>query len=79
VIYLTVTGGYRRKAFGVRFGVMYSIFKRLENGELQHVAFREEMEEAVRLAEKLKSHWPAEYVVKDSEGNHVHPRSRWLM
>ena len=58
---------------------MYSIFKRLENGELQHVAFRDEMEEAVQLAERLNSQWPAEYVVRDAEGNHVHPRNRWLM
>ena len=58
---------------------MYRIFKRLENGELQHVAFREEMKEAVQLAEQLNSHWPAEYVVRDSEGNHVHPSNPWLM
>ena len=58
---------------------MYRIYKRLENGELQHVAFRDEMEEAVQLAEKLNYHWPAEYVVRDAEGNHVHPRNRWLM
>ena len=50
---------------------MYSVFKQLENGELEHVAYRDELEQAVKLVEALYAHWPEEYVVRDSEGNDV--------
>ena len=50
---------------------MYTVFKQLENGELEHVAERNELEQAVQLVEALNAHWPGEYVVRDSEGNDV--------
>ncbi len=50
---------------------MYRVFKRLENGELEHVAFRDELEQAVQLVETLSAQWPGEYAVRDSEGNDV--------
>ena len=50
---------------------MYSVLKQRENGELEHVAFRDELEQAVQLIETLRAHWPGEYVVRDSEGNDV--------
>lgn len=50
---------------------MHSVFKQLENGELEHVAYRDELEQAVQLVETLSARWPGEYVVRDSEGNHV--------
>ena len=50
---------------------VYSVFKKLENGEFEHVGSRNDLEQAVQLVEALNAHWPAEYVVKDSEGNSV--------
>lgn len=50
---------------------MYSVFKQLENGEFVHIASRDELEQVVQLMETLNSHWPGEYVVRDSEGNDV--------
>jgi hypothetical protein len=52
---------------------VYSVFRQLWNGELLHVASRDELEQAVQLVEKLKALWPGEgeYVVRDSEGNDV--------
>jgi hypothetical protein len=50
---------------------VYSVFKQLENGELEHVAYRDELEQPVQLVEALNAHWPGEYVVRDSEGNDV--------
>lgn len=49
--------------------VMYRVFKKLEDGELMHVASREEFEEAIEFARELQALWPGEYVVRDSEGN----------
>jgi len=50
---------------------VYSVFKKLENGEFEHVGSRNDLEQAVQLVEALNAHWPAEYVVRDSEGNAV--------
>ena len=50
---------------------MYSVFRQLENGEFLHVASRDELELAIQLVRELKVLWPAEYVVRDSEGNDV--------
>jgi LPS sulfotransferase NodH len=50
---------------------VYSVFKQLGNGEFLHVASRDELEQAVQLVEALNTHWPGEYVVRDSEGNDV--------
>lgn len=45
---------------------MYSVLKQIENGEFVHVAFRDELEQAVRLAHALNAEWPGEYEVRDS-------------
>jgi hypothetical protein len=50
---------------------VYSVFKQLGNGEFEHVASRDELEQAVQLVEALNAHWPGEYVVRDPEGNDV--------
>jgi hypothetical protein len=50
---------------------MYSVLKQLENGEFLHVAFRDELEQAVQLVEALNADWPGEYAVRDSEGNDI--------
>jgi hypothetical protein len=46
---------------------LFCVFKRLENGTFLRVAVRDELEQAVQLAEALKALWPGEYVVRDSE------------
>ena len=50
---------------------MYSVFRQVENGEFLHVACRDDLALAVQLVRELKTFWPAEYVVRDSEGNDV--------
>lgn len=45
---------------------MYNVLKQLENGEFVHVASRDELEQAVQLAQSLNVHWPGEYEVRDS-------------
>jgi hypothetical protein len=50
---------------------MYRVLVQLEEGELLHVASRNELEEAVQLIEGLNSYWPREYVVLDPEGNNI--------
>jgi hypothetical protein len=45
---------------------MYSVSKQLESGEFVHVASRDELEQAVRLAHGLNAEWPGEYEVRDS-------------
>jgi len=45
---------------------MYSILKQLESGEFVQVAYRDELEQAVRLAHALNAEWPGEYEVRDS-------------
>jgi len=45
---------------------MYSVLKQIENGEFVHVASRDELEQAVKLAHALNAEWPGEYEVRDS-------------
>jgi hypothetical protein len=52
---------------------MYTVLTRLGNGELILVASREDMNQAVRLAQSLNASWPREYVVRDPQGNHFIP------
>jgi hypothetical protein len=44
---------------------MYTVLKRLENGEFVHVASRDELQQALQLAQSLNVHWPGEYEVRD--------------
>jgi hypothetical protein len=45
---------------------MYTVLKRLENGEFVHVASRDDLQQALQLAQSLNAHWPGEYEVRDS-------------
>jgi|HubBroStandDraft_6_1064221.scaffolds.fasta_scaffold84312_2 hypothetical protein len=45
---------------------MYNVLKQLENGEFVHVASRDELGQAVKLAHALNEEWPGEYEVRDS-------------
>jgi hypothetical protein len=45
---------------------MYTLLKRLENGEFVHVASRDDLQQALQLAQSLNAHWPGEYEVRDS-------------
>ncbi len=47
---------------------MYRVFRKLEYGESLHVACRDELEQAVQLAQALKTLWPGQYVIKLSGG-----------
>jgi hypothetical protein len=44
----------------------YTIFRRLETGELLRVATRDDLSEAEQLAQSLHEFWPADYSVLDS-------------
>jgi hypothetical protein len=50
---------------------MYSVLKQLESGEFVHVASRDELEKAVKLAHALNAEWPGEYEVRDSHATLV--------
>ena len=52
---------------------MYTVFTRLGDGELILVASREDVNQAVNLAQSLNASWPREYVVRDPQGNHFIP------
>ncbi len=45
---------------------MYNVLKQLENGEFVDVASRDNLEQAVQLAESLNALWPGDYEVRDS-------------
>jgi len=52
---------------------MYTVFRKLENGELMHIASRVSLGEAFQLIATIKSLWSedAEYVVQDPAGKQV--------
>ena len=50
---------------------MYRVFRQIENGELIHVASRDQLEQVVKLVEALSEGFPGEYVVRDSEENDI--------
>ena len=50
---------------------MYSIFTKLGDGEFLLIASDDELEQVVKLLEKLNDIWPHEYVVRDLSGNDV--------
>ena len=45
----------------------YTIFRKLETGELLRVATRDDLREAEQLAQSLHEYWPAEYSVLDRQ------------
>jgi hypothetical protein len=50
---------------------MFSVLTRLEDGEVIFVASREQLGQAMQLAQEFNASWPREYVVRDSEGKNV--------
>ena len=50
---------------------MYRVFRQLENGELVHVAWRDQLEQAVTLVEAFRDGFPGEYLVRDSNENDI--------
>ena len=56
---------------------MFYIFEKLAEGGFIFVASRDELEEAAQFVEKLNASWPREYVIRDSQGNDVDPRSAY--
>jgi len=50
---------------------VYRVFRQLENGDLIHVASREQLEQAVKLVEAVSEGFPGEYVVRDPEENDI--------
>lgn len=50
---------------------MYSVYVQLGDGELLHVASRDELEQALQLVEAFKTNWHEKYIVRDSEGNDI--------
>ena len=52
-------------------GNVYRVFRKIENGELVHVASRDQLEQAMKLVEALSESFPGEDVVRDLEGNNI--------
>jgi hypothetical protein len=50
---------------------MYHVFVQIGRDDYVFVATREDLEQAVKLVEGLRTCWPREYVVRDSNGNQV--------
>jgi hypothetical protein len=50
---------------------MYSVFKQLGNGEFVQVATRDDLEQAIQLAQSLHAEWPGKYEVRDSHAQTV--------
>jgi hypothetical protein len=48
---------------------MYTIFRRVENGDLFEVASSEDQAAAERLMRSFKKLFPAEYVIRESEAD----------
>lgn len=60
---------------------MYTNFRRLENGDVIHIASRESLEDAFQLIARIRSLWSeeAEYVVRDAEGKQMFPTGQSVM
>jgi hypothetical protein len=50
---------------------MYSVLKQLEDGEFVNVASRDNLQEALQLAQSLNVHWPGNYEVRYSRSEVV--------
>jgi hypothetical protein len=50
---------------------VYTVLRKLENGEYLHVASRDNREEVLQLVVDLNTHWPAEYIVRDAQGRDI--------
>jgi uncharacterized protein (DUF2249 family) len=45
---------------------MFYVLKQLEDGEFIRIASRDDLQQALQLAQSLSSEWPGEYQVRDS-------------
>jgi len=50
---------------------VYKVFRKLEDGKFLLVASRDNREEALQLVTALNTHWPGDYIVRDSEGRNI--------
>jgi hypothetical protein len=50
---------------------MFTVLKRIENGEFVHVASRDDLQQALQLAQSLNVHWPGDYEVRDSRSEAI--------
>jgi len=46
---------------------MYHVLRQLENSELIHVAWCNQLEQAVKLVGALREYFPGEYLLRDLE------------
>ncbi|HEY2544743.1 MAG TPA: hypothetical protein VGI46_01630 [Candidatus Acidoferrum sp.] len=59
---------------------MYNVLKQLEDGVFVKVASRDDLQQALHLAQSLNEHWPGNYEVRDSHSGVVgHPTSPGLL
>jgi hypothetical protein len=59
---------------------MYSVLKQLEDGVFVKVASRDDLQQALHLAQSLHEQWPGNYEVRDSHSAVVgHPTSPGLL
>jgi len=45
---------------------MYTVLKQLEDGQFVQVASRDDLQEALQLAQTLNAEWPGNYELRDS-------------
>lgn len=50
---------------------VYTVLRKLENGECLHVASRDNREEVLQLVADLNTYWPGEYIVRDAQGRDI--------
>ncbi len=50
---------------------MYKVLVKLDDGEFLVLATYDLLEEATELVNKLKTNWPHEYAIRDSEDNNL--------
>ena len=50
---------------------MFKLYARLGDGEFIYVASRNNLQDALQLADALNASWPREYEVRDAQGNSV--------
>jgi hypothetical protein len=56
---------------------MYSVFVQTDDGTLLLVAFCDDAERAIQVAESLNASWPRKYVVRDSIGTNVYVKESY--
>ena len=50
---------------------MFKLYARLGDGEFVYVASRNNLQDALQLADALNASWPRQYEVRDAQGNGV--------